>query len=220
MGPSERDWLRRLGRWLKHHRSKVILASKCGEWFNGYSSRYDFSAEATVRSIEESLRRLQTDYLDLVQIHCGPGEEETVRRGEALEGMLRACRDGKVRFVGVSCHASGALAALEMGSYEVLQVPYSLLNRAVEGEVLSRAEKAGVGIIVREALERGKLTSKIKELPDDDDPRLAEYKSADDLTRQAVQFPLTHSAVSTVLIGTRNAKHLEEAVQAAEARVG
>ncbi len=116
---------------------------------------------------------MQTDYLDLLQIHCGPEEVETIRRGEALEGMLRAKKEGKVRWIGVSCGASGAHAALEMNAYDVLQLPYSLLNRSIEkglGEgqsgddsILARAAKANVGVIIREALEHGKLTDKFVE---------------------------------------------------------
>jgi aryl-alcohol dehydrogenase-like predicted oxidoreductase len=113
----------RIGKLLKHRRKEFYLASKCGEHFDGYDSRYDFSQAGTLRFIVASLERLQTDYLDLVQIHCGPDEEETIQRGETLEGMLRAKQQGKVRWVGVSCHAGGARVALDKGGYDVLQLP-------------------------------------------------------------------------------------------------
>src|SRR3989449_10572927 len=135
----------RIGRLLKHRRREFHLATKCGECFDGYDSQYDFSTAATLKFIESSLERLQTDYLDLVQIHCGPDEVETIRRGETVEGMLRAKKEGKVRWVGVSCHEPGARAALEIGAYDVLQLPYSLLNRTVEGDVFSRAAALNVG---------------------------------------------------------------------------
>jgi len=215
----------RIGRLLKHRRREFYLATKCGEYFDGYDSQYDFSTAATLKFIESSLERLQTDYLDLVQIHCGPDEVETIRRGEALEGMLRAKKEGKVRWVGVSCHEPGARAALEIGAYDVLQLPYSLLNRSIEGDVLSRAAALDVGIIVRDALARGRLTDKIRKMPTQDDPgagrakafieRLEARGTKTPLSQLAIQFVLRRPQVATVLIGTRNLLHLEGAVTAA-----
>src|SRR5947208_8306465 len=220
----------RLGRLLKHRRQGLYLASKCGEYFDGYESRYDFSTAGTLQFIETSLKRLQTDYLDLVQIHCGPDEAETIRRGEALEGMLRAKRHGKARWVGASCDVDGARAALEMNAYDVLQLPYSLLCRLIEGKdpsgdsALSRAARLGVGIIVREPLARGKLTDKSRRAPDGDAAvqkaqallgRLAQRGVGTPLSQIAIQFVLRRPEVGMVLVGTRNARHLEDAVQAA-----
>ena len=221
----------RLGRLVKHRRKELYLASKCGEYFDGYESRYDFSTAGTLQFIETSLKRLQTDYLDLVQIHCGPDEAETIRRGEALEGMLRAKRHGKVRWVGASCDVDGATAALEMPAYDVLQLPYNLLNRSIErmesggDSVLSRAARLGVGIIAREPLARGKLTDKSRRAPAGADPtvaraqdllaRLEQHGDRASLSQIAIQFVLRRPEVATVLIGTRNVRHLEDAVQAA-----
>ncbi len=215
----------RIGKFLSHRRKDFYLASKCGENFDGSASEYDFSTAGTLRFIETSLRLLRTDYLDLVQIHCGPEEVETIRRGEPLEGMLRARKEGKVRWVGVSCETAGALAALETNSYDVLQLPYSLLNRAIEREILGRAAKKHVGIIIREALERGKLSDKIRKAPPEGDPaarKLQAFTAKMDsrgvrtsLSEIAIQFVLRDPAVGTVLLGTRSARHLEEAVEAA-----
>lgn len=220
----------RLGRLLKHRRKEFYLFSKCGERFDGYESHYDFSTEGTVEFIEFSLKRLQTDYLDLVQIHCGPDEVGTIRRGETLEGMLRAKRQGKVRWVGASCEAPGAAVALEMNSYDVLQLPYSILDRSIErasaggDSVLSLARKLDVGIIARETLARGKLTDKVRKAASID-PTVARVKGLlarldtrgvkTPLSRLAVQFALGRPEVATVLVGTRNALHLEDAIQAA-----
>ncbi len=225
----------RIGAHLRRRRKEFYLTTKCGESFDGYRSQYDFSKRGTLRFIETSLRRLQTDYLDLVQIHCGPDEVETIRRGEVLEGMLQAKKEGKLRWVGVSCEAPGARAALDIGAYDVLQLPYSLLNRAIEeksGEaesadssILSRAAQADVGVVIREVLERGKLTEKVRKMPDIAEPVMTRAKAfLAQLDRQgaglsisqvAIQFVLRQPQVATVLIGTRNPRHLEDAVAAA-----
>jgi aryl-alcohol dehydrogenase-like predicted oxidoreductase len=230
----------RIGKLLKPRRKEFYLATKCGESFDGYRSHYDFSKAGTLRFIETSLRRLRTDYVDLIQIHCGANEVETVRQGETLEGMLSAKKAGKVRWVGISCEAPGARAALDTGEYDVLQLPYSLLNRAIEqgmgdhgsdvsraheGSILSRAAQANVGIIIREALERGNLTEKVRSIPSDADPRVNQVKAwlakmeargiNTPLSRMAIQFVLRHQHAATVLVGTRNPHHLEDAIEAA-----
>ncbi len=214
----------RIGKFLKHRRKEFYLATKCGERFDGYDSTYDFSAAATLRFIETSLERLQTDYLDLVQIHCGPDEDETIRQGDALEGLLRAKMDGKVRWVGVSCHASGARAALGTRAYDVLQLPYNLLNRSIEGEIISRAAQADVAIMVRDALGRGRLTDKVRNFSDNSDPKVIKVKAflakreargvKTPLSHLAIQFVLHNPHLATVLVGTRNIRHLEDAVAA------
>ncbi len=216
----------RIGKLLKGRRKEFYLVTKCGEHFDGYDSQYDFSTEGTLRFIEASLRRLQTDYLDLVQIHCGPDEEETIRQGDALEGMLRAKKEGKVRWIGVSCHASGARVALDMQAYDVLQLPYNLLNRSIEGEIISRAAQADVGIIIRDALGRGRLTDKVRSIAGDADPKVIKVKAflakmearriRTPLSQIAIQFVLRNPHVATVLVGTRNIPHLEDAVAAAQ----
>jgi aryl-alcohol dehydrogenase-like predicted oxidoreductase len=214
----------RIGKFLKHRRKEFYLASKCGEYFDGNESRYDFTKAGTLRFIDTSLRNLQTDYLDVVQIHCGPDEVETIRRGEVLEGMLRAREQGKVRWVGVSCQEAGARAALETNSFDVMQLAYSLLNRSVEGEILARAAQLDVGIIVREPLERGLLTDKIHEVPFQGGSQEAQVKEVlkkleargikTPLSQLAIQFVLSRPYVATALVGTRNPHHLEEAVAA------
>ncbi len=215
----------RIGKFLKHRRKEFYLGTKCGEDFDGTASKYDFSTHGTLRSIESSLRRLQTDYVDLVEIHCGPEEVATIRKGEVLQGMLRAKKEGKVRWVGASCNAPGALGALEMGSYDVLQLPYSLLDRAIEKEILPSAREKGIGIIIREPLERGRLTDKVLKTQPDNDPAAAKVRDflkklesggvRLSLARLAIQFILRNPSVSTVLVGTRSVLHLEDAITAA-----
>jgi aryl-alcohol dehydrogenase-like predicted oxidoreductase len=217
----------RIGKMLKARRKEFYLASKCGEEFSGYDSQYDFSTAATVRSIDNSLRRLQTDCIDLIQIHCGPDEIGTIRRGETLDGMMRAKKAGKVRWVGVSCNADGARAALETGGYDVFQLPYSMTNRAIEGDILQGAAEQGIGVMIRESLERGKLTDKVRKPEAGNDPTSARLREMlrgwearglrTPISSVAIQFVLRRPQVSTVLIGTRNARHVEGAIEAAGA---
>ena len=147
-----------------------------------------------------------------------------------LEGMLRAKQQGKARWVGASCEVGGATVALEMAAYDVLQLPYNLLCRSIEGNdpsgdsVLSRAARVGVGVIAREPLARGKLTEKIRKAPDEDAAvqkalallaNLEQRGVRTPLSQIAIQFVLRRPEVGMVLVGTRNVLHLEDAVEAA-----
>jgi aryl-alcohol dehydrogenase-like predicted oxidoreductase len=81
-----------LGKALRDRRHKVYLATKCGEWFDGERSVYNYSASETMKFVDESLRLLQTDYIDLLQIHSA--SLEVVQSGETLSAMKKAKEQG------------------------------------------------------------------------------------------------------------------------------
>lgn len=118
------------------------------------------SKEKVMRECEDSLRRLQTDYIDLYQIHW---PDSTTPISETFEAVERLIQQGKVRAAGV-CNYSvqqveEALRTLPLASN---QVPYSMVNRVVEKDVIPQALDKGLGIIPYSPLQRGLLTGKIK----------------------------------------------------------
>lgn len=155
-----------LGRWLKGKRDRFVVASKCffpagpGPRDRGNSRRH------VLASIERSLTRLQTDYLDLFQVHAFDPEtplEETLR---ALDDATRA---GKIRYAGCSNFlafemALAALAAERLGVAGLVctQPRYNALHRDVELDLLPLCERLGVGVIVFNPLAGGLLTGKHK----------------------------------------------------------
>src|SRR6185436_10706849 len=108
----------------------------------------------------ESLRRLKTDYIDLYQIHWPDG---TTRIQETFETVKKLITQGKVRAAGVcnynTSQVEEALQAIDLASN---QVPYSLINRDIEKEVVPQALKKNIGIVAYSPLQRGLLTGKIK----------------------------------------------------------
>jgi aryl-alcohol dehydrogenase-like predicted oxidoreductase len=119
----------------------------------------DYSPEYLVRAVEASLRRLSTDYLDLLQLHSPPAE--TVRQGDWIAALESLRQQGKIRYYGVSCDTvEAAEAALAHAGVSSLQLPLNLLERSFTG-VLKRAHAQGVGVIARECLANGLL---VKEL--------------------------------------------------------
>ncbi len=153
-----------LGRILGHHRKDIVLASKFGlpmgegPYLNGAGRHY------IMRAVEDSLRRLRTDHLDLYQVHRpDPATpiEETFR---ALDDLVR---DGKVRYVGCSNFAGWQLAEAEWAAraggtvrFISAQNEYSLVDRRIEGDLVPAANAYGVGILPYFPLANGLLTGK------------------------------------------------------------
>lgn len=210
-----------LGRALEGaRRDKVILATKCGEWFDGNASQYNYSYDETEKFIEQSLRQLRTDRIDLLQIHSG--NVDVVRRGETLAAMKKAQISGKIRFLGISVDAEdAALAAIENGSYDCIQLSYNLLSRSMEKNVIPKAEERNLGLIVKDSLAAGRLTTKFALLSDEKQKaqisKIAERteKIRLNLAEYAIHFVLANNAVSTVIIGTKSPSHLRENIKSA-----
>ena len=153
-----------LGRILGHHRKDIVLASKFGlpmgegPYLNGAGRHY------IMRAVEDSLRRLRTDHLDLYQVHRpDPATpiEETLR---ALDDLVR---DGKVRYVGCSNFAGWQLTEAEWAAraggtvrFISAQNEYSLVDRRIEGDLVPAANAYGVGILPYFPLANGLLTGK------------------------------------------------------------
>ncbi len=163
---------------LKGRRDKVIIATKCGmrwddpkaEGSNPWPTKKNDGTEVTVyrnakpHSIayecEQSLRRLQTDIIDLYQIHW---PDLTTPPEESLRGMEDLLKSGKVRAIGVSNYdiewmRRAKAAAPNLAS---LQPPYSLLQRGIEDQIVPFCQKNNIGIIVYSPMERGLLTGKV-----------------------------------------------------------
>ena len=104
-----------LGKAFKGIRKNILIASKCGEWFDGEKSVYNYSYSETKIFIENSLRLLQTDYIDLIQIHSA--NVDIIRNGETLIAMKDLQKEGKVRFLGLSTDFEDA-ALLAIASKE------------------------------------------------------------------------------------------------------
>ncbi len=159
-----------LGRWMSAHknRNRVILATKVGSRMGTAPDAYGLSWRYILEEVEASLRRLQTDYIDLYQAHRDDMEtplEETLAAFDTL------VRQGKVRYIGASNYSASRLReALQISSkhgyahYACLQPPYSLMNRtAYEGELQTLCLEEGLGVITYSSLASGFLSGKYRQ---------------------------------------------------------
>ena len=172
--------------------------------------------------MDESRRSLRRNSLDLVQIHNAT--VQVLGAGELVEVLVEAKARGELRFIGASVYTEAeALAAIDVGSIDVLQVPYSLLDRRMARRVFSSARKAGVGIVARSAFLKGALTSKAHSLPLSLTPLVEAAERVrqsldvtwEQLPSAALRFCLSSPDVATVIVGVRSVGELMQAVAAA-----
>jgi aryl-alcohol dehydrogenase-like predicted oxidoreductase len=137
-----------IGKALGKRRGEVYLFSKCGH--ARAEARSDWRPEALSRSIERSLRRLDTDHLDLIQLHsCGL---DVLRRGDAIAALERARERGLVRYIGYSGDGAAARWAVECGRFDTLQTSVSIADQEAIELTLPAARAAGLGVIAKRPL--------------------------------------------------------------------
>ncbi|WP_082129937.1 aldo/keto reductase [Aneurinibacillus tyrosinisolvens] len=159
-----------LGRALKGRRDKVVLATKVGIHMGHGKNESGLSRTHIMREVENSLHRLQTDYIDLYQVHIfDPATplEETLR---TLDDLVR---QGKVRYIGCSNFAAWQIMKshaiserMNLEKFVSVQPQYNLLSREIEQELLPFCESEGVGVMVYSPMARGMLSGKYKNQED------------------------------------------------------
>src|SRR5215469_11338067 len=212
-----------IGRFIAHRRSEYCLASKCGCVPGApMGAEHIHTAENIRAGVEQSLRRLKTDHLDLVQFHRSLTRREFEEHG-ALEAALALKQAGKVRFLGVSGTLPNLMEQLEMGVFDAFQIPYSALQREHE-EVIARAAAAGAGIIIRGGVARGAPSDwqrRYYMLPGAtmrerwEQARLDELLHGMSRLEFTLRFTLSNPDLDTTIVGTRDAGHLRDNVAAA-----
>ncbi len=158
-----------VGKAVENIRKNIFIATKCGlMWNDGGEVTRNNRPESIMKEAEASLRRLNTDYIDLYQIHW-PDKNTPVE--DSWEAMIRLQEQGKVRFIGVSNFDEKLLEACEKKTHvNSLQPPYSLLNRRVEEKILPWCRENGTGVVAYSPMQSGLLTGKFDKsrLADDD----------------------------------------------------
>ena len=213
-----------IGKYISGRRGEYVLATKCGcplgdfEWTPGQPVRHVFTREHIVAGVEQSLTRMKTDYIDLLQFHASPSTEE-LEEHEAIETLQELQREGKIRFIGTSSTLPNLAEHIEMGVFDAFQIPYSALERQHE-EAITRAAAAGAGAIIRGGVAR-EVPSEAKQRGNRWElwQRAGLDELLDGMTRMdlMLRFTLSHPALSTTIVGTANSDHLNANLAALEA---
>jgi len=226
-----------VGKALQGKRDKVFIATKCSQvWDEKGKVRTHLGMPSMRTEIEASLRRLQTDYIDLYQIHW-PDWDTPVE--DSWNEMVNFKREGKVRFIGVSNFGEDLLERCEkIAHVQSLQPIYNMLERGIEPEIVPYCKAHGVGIVAYSPMQSGLLTGSfdLRKLPPDDwrithsekfrepkfsrgvrlveklRPRAAKYGKT--VGQLAINWVLRNDAVTSAIVGAKTASQVEQNIAA------
>jgi len=223
-----------VGAALKGRRDHVVLTTKVGRPMGTDPNQQGASRLWIMTAIENSLRRLQTDHIDVYQVHR-PDPETDIE--ETLSAMTDLVRSGKVRAIGTSTMPASDIVEAQwvaerhgLERFRTEQPPYSILNRSIEREVLPVAQRYGMGILVWGPLGQGMLTGRVRRGQDtdvrrakmltafSDDRRLDAVEQLIPLAEEAglsmphlaMAFATAHPGVTSALLGARTMEQLDD----------
>jgi aryl-alcohol dehydrogenase-like predicted oxidoreductase len=183
----------RLGPHVARHRGRIVLCTKCGELFRDGRSIHDFSVPALEASLESSLRRLRTDYVDILLIHSDGKDSEILGRSEVLAFLERCKKAGLARAVGISAKTEEGIR-MAAQALDLVMAPFSLGDPSLRPG-LARVHAAGLGVITIKGLDSGHLKGR--------------------RPLDLISHVLAQPFVDTMVLGTLDPAHLKEAVLAA-----
>ncbi len=222
-----------VGRALEGRRDNVVLATKFGRPVGQDPNHQGASRRWIVTAVEDSLRRLRTDHIDLYQLHR-PDSRTDIE--ETLSALTDLIRSGKVRAIGASQTPASDIVEAQwvaerrgLARFHTEQPAYSILNRGIEREVLPAIQRFGIGTLVWGPLGQGLLTGRVRKNQGNDLRRagliqaLSDERRLDTLERLiplaaeaglpmnhlAMAFTITHPGVTSALIGVRTMDHLD-----------
>jgi aryl-alcohol dehydrogenase-like predicted oxidoreductase len=230
-----------IGEALKPVRDKIILATKCGlKWDKKAlgSIKKNATKDSIFQEAEDSLRRLQTDWIDLYQVHWP--DVETPQE-ETMEALLKLQKQGKIRHIGVSNYSVSQMEdCLKKGTLVSLQPEYSLVKRTIEVETTPFCIKNKIGIIAYSPLASGVLTGKYDKNTKFSDWRskgiigqftgqgfidnIAKVEKLRNIANEigktcgelAINWAINQPGITTALVGVKNEKQIEENLKSAE----
>jgi len=233
-----------VGRAVKSSSQKPYIFTKCSmRWHRDRSIYRSLKAGSLAEEVENSLRRLDVEAIDLYQVHW-PNPEAELEEG--WETLARFREQGKVRWIGVSNFSVEQMKrAMKIAPITSLQPPYSMLRPAIEKEILPFAKENGVGVVSYSPMVSGLLTGRmtperVTTLPADDwrrrnvefqEPRLSRNMRLVELLREigtahgvspgvvAVAWALHHPAITAAIVGGRSAEQMEGVAPALEFRL-
>ena len=223
-----------VGKALKGRRDDVVLATKFGRPMSEAPNRAGASRRWIMTAVEDSLRRLETDYIDLYQVHRLDPSTDVEETLSALSDLIHS---GKVRAIGTSTSPASDIVDAQwvaesrgLERFRTEQPPYSILNRGIEAEVLPVTQRFGMGVLAWGPLGQGMLTGRVRKGRETDVRRASFLKVFADeqrldaverlislageaglpMTHLAMAFAIAHPGVTSALIGPRTMEHLDD----------
>ena len=214
-----------VGTALAGRRNDCVIATKVGNQWRNDGSGWDWNPQKKyiLSAVENSLRRLQTDFIDLYQLHGGTLEDPIPDIIEAFE-LLK--QQGKIRYYGISSIRPNVIREwIRQGACTSVMMQYSLLDRRPEESCLELLQNAGIGVLARGALAKGLLAGKkaaaylnytatqVAAMS----AKVDSLRTTDELSSSvALQYVLQNPAVTSAVVGIRTTAQLQEAIAAAK----
>ena len=223
-----------VGKALTGRRDDVVLATKLSLPMGDDPNQRGNSRRWIMTEVENSLRRLQTDHIDLYQIHRPDPDTDIEETLSALSDLIHS---GKVRVIGTSTMPASDIVEAQwvaerrgLERFRTEQPPYSILDRGIETEVLPVAQRYGLGTLVWSPLAQGMLTGRIRKGQQTDLRRATRFRHITDehridaveriipvaeeaglpMTHLAMAFAIAHPGVTSALIGSRTMEQLDD----------
>ncbi len=210
-----------IGKYISNRRNEYFLASKCGCPLEPAGAAWNpaghiFTREHITKGLEQSLMRLKTDHLDLIQIHASPSKD-TLEHDETVRTLQDLKKQGKIRFFGASSVVPNINDHVKMGVFDEFQIPYSALDRQHEAAIAD-ASKAGAGIVIRGGVAKGvpgegRGAENVWSLWDK--AKLNDLLNGMSQMEFILRFTISNPDMDTTIVGTMNPAHLRQNVDAA-----
>jgi len=214
-----------MGRYIGNRRNEYTLAAKTGHGRCSASKYGSYTKKDMLDCLEESLRDLGTDHVDILQLH-NPTPEDVEENG-CIETLQEIKAKGLTRFIGVSSVLPHLEKHLATGAYDVFQIPYSALEPE-HHDIITKIAEAGGGTIIRGGVAKGEpgegagpegrtFSSGGKRWDAFEEAKLDELREeGESRTTFLLRFTMSHPHVHTIIVGTQNPDHLKENVAVAE----
>lgn len=205
-----------IGKYIAKRRKEYYLATKCGCSVTYKNETTDdtphvWTRENLFRGLHESLTRMRTDVIDIMQLHNPPVEDS--QRGDLVNVLRDMKEQGKIRFMSISTTLPHLPTYLDWGVFDTFQIPYSALERTHE-EWITRAAEAGIGIIIRGGVARGEIgvgLGKADRWQKFEEAKLDELREpGESRTAFLLRYTLAHPHADTIIVGTLYPEHLKE----------
>lgn len=201
----------RLGPLLQGQRHDWVICSKVGEEFENGESSFNFSPEHVRFSLERSLKRLNTDYIDMLLVHSDGNDVDIIERYGILGELAELKKQGLIRAFGMSTKTvEGGLLAAQHS--DCVMVTYNLKERG-EQAVLDYCAANNKGALIKKALASGHIT--VNKEPSGHDLITGAVDNNQDPVQASMDFLFQHPGVTSAIIGTINPKHLVDNVRKA-----
>ncbi len=211
----------RIGKAISHRRDEYFIATKCGCPTIPYAIEAggnDYGPENMEAGVDQSLRRMNTDHLDVLQFHGTPAKS-VLEEHDAIDTLQRLKEKGKIRFIASSSSLPNIRDHIDMGVFDSFQIPYSALSRQHEG-IIAQSALVGIGTVIRGGVAKGEPgvsgVTREEAWKSFDDARLGELlEQGESRTAFILRFTLSHPDMHTTIVGTQNVGHLDENVRVA-----